>query len=125
MKFNLKGYYDTTFFEFNLKPAVFLEGFDYIQFSSLEAQKTILHFFREEMQQGQNITTINLGRRFIEQTGYFDLASARLSWEEFRRTVNPFVLYSFEIQNGVVFLNPINIRLNSEIKASRVNILEL
>ena len=125
MKFNLKGYYGGVFFEIRLHPAISIEEYEYIQFSSPEARKAILDFYKEEMQQGQRIDGANLGRRFIEQTGYFEITRTRPSWEGFKREVNPFVLYSFETEDGVVLLTPHKIQTNDAIGRAEIRILKL
>ena len=51
--------------------------------------------------------------KYIEQTGFYELFPKRPSWEKFKKEVCPFVVYSFEINNGRVLLTPMNIKNNN------------
>ena len=78
------------------------------------------------MQQGNSINTPNLGRRYIQQTGFFDLFPKRPSWSKFQKEVCPIVLYTFRIEDGVIWINPMNVSNNNAVYGSNPSeILEI
>lgn len=126
MWFNFKGYFDVSGFELRVNSDIRFENYKYLEFSSAEAQKAIFKFYKEEMQQGQGIKMPNMGRKYIEQTGFYDLFPKKPSWEKFKNEVCPVVLYSFEVKDGIVLLVPHNISENSKIyKEKKESILSL
>lgn len=115
MWFNFNGYYEVSGFELKINSDIQLGNYKYLLFSSTEAQKAIFKFYKDEMQQGQGVKIPNMGRKFIEKTGFYDLFPKKPSWEKFKNEVCPVVLYSFEVRDGIVLLTPHNISENSEI----------
>lgn len=113
MWFNFNGYYEVSGFELKINSDIQVKDYKYLLFSSNEAQKAIFKFIKEELQQGQGVTVPNMGMKYIEQTGFYELFPKRPSWEKFKKEVCPFVVYSFEINNGRVLLTPMNIKNNN------------
>ena len=89
------------------------EDYKYLIFSSEEAQKAIFSFIKVEMQQGEGIKIPNMGKKYIEMTGFYDLFPKKASWEKFKNEVNTIIIYSFEIKNDIILLTPINIKNNN------------
>ena len=89
------------------------EDYKYLIFSSNEAQKAIFSFIKVEMQQGEGIKIPNMGKKYIEMTGFYDLFPQKASWEKFKNEVNSKIIYSFEIKNDTVLLTPTNINNNN------------
>lgn len=126
MWFNFKGYFEVSGFELIVNSDIQFEKYTYLEFSSTEAQNAIFKFYKEEMQQGQGIKVPNLGKKFIEQTGFYDLFPKKPSWEKFKNEVCPIVLYSYEIKDGIIWLSPINVVSNKELYSeNRDDILSL
>ena len=115
MRFNFSGYFEVSGFELGLHPDIKVEDYKYFIFSSKEAQKAIFSFIKEEMQQGQGIKVPNIGKKYIEQTGFYDLYPQKASWEKFKNEVNSIIIYSFEIKDGVILLTPMNIKDNNKL----------
>lgn len=125
MWFNFKGYYEITGFELKVNPDIKFEKYKYLEFSTKEAQKAIYKFYKEEMQEGGKIKDNNTGRRYIEQTGFYEVYPKRASWEKFKNEFCPIIFYSFEIIDNIVWINPINVFMNKDICAEKNTILKL
>lgn len=126
MRFNFNGYFEVSGFELKINSDVSIEKYKYIIFSSSEAQNAIFQFYKHEMQQGGGINVPNLGRRFIEQTGFFERFPKRPSWEKFKNDFCSIIIYSFEIKDGVILLTPLNIINNNDVlKNHKTDILKL
>jgi len=126
MEFNFKNYFDIVSFEFNVDVNIDITQYHYVRFASPLAQKAIFDYYKNEMQQGNSITTPNIGYSYIKQTGFFDLFPQKASWTKFKNQINPIVLYLFEIRDGVVWLSPVHINKNNDIYRAHYNeILEL
>lgn len=115
MKFNFNGYSEISGFEMKINSNISMDGYKYIVFSSAEAQKVIFNFYKEEMQQGQGINVPNVGRSYIEQTGFYELFPKRPSWKKFKNEICPIIIYSFEIKDRVVLLTPLRITENNRV----------
>jgi hypothetical protein len=113
MRFNFSGYFESSGFELRMHYDINFEDYKYLIFSSKEAQKAIFSFIKVEMQQGEGIKTPNMGKKYIEMTGFYDLFPQKASWEKFKNEVNSMIIYSFEIKNDIVLLTPINIKNNN------------
>lgn len=113
MRFNFSGYFESSGFELRMHYDINFEDYKYLIFSSKEAQKAIFSFIKEEMQQGEGIKLPNMGKKYIEMTGFYDLFPKKASWEKFKNEVNSKIIYSFEIKNDIVLLTPINIKNNN------------
>lgn len=113
MKFNFSGYFESSGFEIRMHYDINFEDYKYLIFSSKEAQKAIFSFIKVEMQQGEGIKIPNMGKKYIEMTGFYDLFPQKTSWEKFKNEVNSMIIYSFEIKNDIVLLTPINIKNNN------------
>lgn len=123
MRFNFKGYFDVSGFELKINSDIHFEKYKYIVFSSTEAQKAIYKFYKEEMQQGQGVKVPNLGSKFIEQTGFYELFPKNASWEKFKNEICPIVLYSFEIKDNVIWITPLNVNGNKDIYTENKDII--
>ena len=113
MRFNFSGYFESSGFELRMHYDINFEDYKYLIFSSKEAQKAIFSFIKVEMQQGEGIKIPNMGKKYIEMTGFYDLFPQKASWEKFKNEVNSMIIYSFEIKNDIVLLTPINIKNNN------------
>lgn len=113
MRFNFSGYFESSGFELRMHYDINFEDYKYLIFSSKEAQKAIFSFIKVEMQQGEGIKLPNMGKKYIEMTGFYDLFPQKASWEKFKNEVNSKIIYSFEIKNDIVLLTPINIKNNN------------
>ena len=113
MRFNFSGYFDVSGFELRVHPDINFEDYKYLIFSSNEAQNAIFSFIKVEMQQGQGIKEPNMGKKYIEQTGFYDLFPRKASWVKFKNEVNAIIIYSFEIKDGIVLITPMNINDNN------------
>ena len=113
MRFNFSGYFESSGFELRMHYDINFEDYKYLIFSSKEAQKAIFSFIKVEMQQGEGIKIPNMGKKYIEMTGFYDLFPKKASWEKFKNEVNSMIIYSFEIKNDIVLLTPINIKNNN------------
>ena len=121
MWFNFKGYFDAWGFELRVNSDIVFENYKYLVFSSAEAQKAIFKFYKEEMQQGQGIKVPNLGSKYIEQTGFYELFPKKPSWEKFKNEVCPVVVYSFEIKDGIILLTPMNVKDNEALSKDHLD----
>lgn len=62
--------------------------------------------YKLEMQQGEKPSASNMGRRIIQQTGFFDAGYKH--WTEFER-FNPRILYRYEIiDSDLIEISPLN-----------------
>lgn len=113
MRFNFSGYFESSGFELRMHYDINFEDYKYLIFSSNEAQKAIFSFIKVEMQQGEGIKIPNMGKKYIEMTGFYDLFPQKASWEKFKNEVNSKIIYSFEIKNDTVLLTPTNINNNN------------
>ena len=113
MRFNFRGYFESSGFELRMHYDINFEDYKYLIFSSKEAQKAIFSFIKVEMQQGEGIKLPNMGKKYIEMTGFYDLFPQKASWEKFKNEVNSKIIYSFEIKNDTVLLTPTNINNNN------------
>ena len=77
MWFNFNGYYEVSGFELKINSDIQVKDYKYLLFSSNEAQKAIFKFIKEELQQGQGVTVPNMGMKYIEQTGFYELFPKR------------------------------------------------
>ena len=126
MNFNFDGYFDVCGFSLDLRANIEWNNYKYIKFRSELSQKKVYAFYKAEMQQGNSINTPNLGRRYIQQTGFFDLFPKRPSWSKFQKEVCPIVLYTFRIEDGVIWINPMNVSNNNAVYGSNPSeILEI
>ena len=75
------------------------------------------------MQQGQGVKVPNLGSKFIEQTGFYELFPKNASWEKFKNEICPIVLYSFEIKDNVIWITPLNVNGNKDIYTENKDII--
>ncbi len=113
MRFNFSGYFESSGFELRMHYDINFEDYKYLIFSSEKAQKAIFSFIKVEMQQGEGIKLPNMGKKYIEMTGFYDLFPQKASWEKFKNEVNSKIIYSFEIKNDTVLLTPTNINNNN------------
>lgn len=113
--FGFKGYFDIATFQLELNKSINFNEYKYINFSSTYTQQIVYNFYKEEMQQGERINSPNLGQKYIRQCGFYDIYPKRASWEKFKKEVCPIILYSFEIINNTIWLDPINIKENNNI----------
>ncbi|MBQ3743344.1 MAG: hypothetical protein II858_05765 [Bacteroidales bacterium] len=110
MTFTFKGYFDSAEFEVDSVDTVDLRQYEYIQFSSKEAQKAVFNFYKNEMQQGGKIDSANLGFEHIRKIGFFDLCPRNPSWTKFRDDICPIILYSFEVGERSIRITPLNVQ---------------
>lgn len=121
MVFNFKNYYEDCSFEIKVDDNIDITQYKFIRFVSLQAQKAVFNFYKEEMQQGNKITTLNLGYSFIKGTGFFDVYPSNSSWATFKKHFNSIVLYTFEMSEDAIWLSPIHINQNNEIYTTHAN----
>ena len=93
MRFNFSGYFEASGFELRMHYDINFEDYKYLIFSSKEAQKAIFSFIKVEMQQGEGIKLPNMGKKYIEMTGFYDLFPKIASWEKFKNEVNSKIIY--------------------------------
>ena len=126
MIFNFNGYFDVSGFELEINSNVDFSNYEYIIFSSSDSQKKVFDFYKEEMQQGNQINTDNLGKQFIALTGFYDMFPKKPSWNKFKKEICPIIIYSYVMKNNKVLLTPINLKDNNEIiKTKEDKILRL
>lgn len=78
----------------------------YIRFSSNDNQKRILHYYKDEMQQGLSPIGNNVGKYIIKKTGFLELYK-RHSWTQFKDFVRK-IVYHYEAQENRLMLDPLN-----------------
>ena len=115
MYFNFEGYPDINGFSIDLKKDIDFSNYKVIRFSSAIAQKTVFEYYKIEMQQGDAINAHNLGFRYINQTGFFDLFPHKPSWSKFKNEFCSHIMYSFTKDNDVIYITPLNVKNNSNI----------
>lgn len=127
MKFNFKDYFEISGFNLKINSKINFNDFEYISFSSKEAQELVFSFYKNELQQGNSIKTDNLGKKYIALSGFYDIYPKKPSWECFKNDICPIILYSYKIDdNGTIILMPLDIRNNNELfKTKKDKILKL
>ena len=120
--FGFKGYFDIATFQIELNDNFNFNNYKYINLYSVNAQKIIYRFYKNEMQQGESINAPNIGQSYIRQSGFYEFYPKRASWKNFKDFC-PRILYSFEIFDNTIWLEPVNIKENNSIYKSYENLI--
>lgn len=108
-----KGYYDICSFSINIEDDVDLTEYEYIKFSNDKSAISIFNFYKNEMMQGEKITSLNLGHSFIKLTGFYE--NKKPSWKKFKEEWNNIIIYHYEIKDNYLIIEPLNIQSNNDI----------
>jgi hypothetical protein len=100
----MKGFYEVSYFDVQVKEKLDLDNNKYIRFSSYQNSKILFKFYKEEVCQGGKPSKGSV----IKDTGFFD--SGNQHWTQFEPFVKRIVYQHSINENGLIELTPLHIR---------------
>lgn len=100
-RFIVKGYYDSAYFDVQVKEKLDLQNYQYVRFSSYQNAKVVFNFYKQDVCQGGKPSKGSV----LSKTSFFDAGYKH--WTEFE-SYNKGIVYQFNINNDrIIELNPL------------------
>lgn len=102
-RFQLKDYYDVSYFDIPVKVRLDLNKYEYIRFSSYKNSKIVFEFYRQDV---CHCDRKPVAGTILSDTGFFEFGLKH--WTQFE-TFNKRIVYQFLVkENGIIELSILN-----------------